>query len=102
MFHDISKQVLATYHGIFTEGHIALPALPSLPTSQDIILWHWVGDNGNWYPYDPRQNEGIRILIAVYHHRDHRIPYGLLLLSPLFYNWIIVSIVVITFCHTEP
>jgi len=60
IFHDFSKEVLGVYNKVFPEGHITLPSLPPLPPSQDIILWHWMGDNNNWYPYDPKQNEGRR------------------------------------------
>ena len=58
IFHDISKEILSVYNKQFPEGHITLPSLPTASNSQEILLWHWMGDNNNWYPYDPKQNEG--------------------------------------------
>ena len=59
IFHDISKDILSVYHKQFPEGEISLPLLPPLSSSQEIVLWHWMGDNDNWCPYDPKQNEGF-------------------------------------------
>ncbi|KAL5255578.1 hypothetical protein ACHWQZ_G010974 [Mnemiopsis leidyi] len=59
IFHDISKDVLSVYSKQFPEGEISLPSLPPLPSSQEIVMWHWMGDNDNWCPYDPKQNEVI-------------------------------------------
>ena len=58
IFHESSKEILSVYNKAFPTGWIDLPSPEVMPSSQDIFMWHWMGDNDNWYPYDPKQNEG--------------------------------------------